>query len=357
MKNSRHGLTTALVSTLALAGLTACGNKSSEASAPVRAGVSAQPAAAQVTSDTAAKDTVLVANSNAAQGQQRVPKAKTPGQPGLGTLAATTPGLGTLAQLATLCGLVPALNDASASLTVFAPTDAAFAAFLGDAPVPQTCTDEVKTILSYHVLPARVLSSDLKEKQAVPTLAGSANKVFVTSGVEGVVVNGGSKVVQADVLASNGVAHVVDRVLVPDALGTVVDAAAKRYDFTSLVGAVAAAGLVEALSTAESVTVFAPTNGAFAKLAVVPNGSGLVKVLTHHVAPTAILARQLVRGTQKVDTLEGSQLTIKVDAHGRGFIFGSGETAQYAGRIVATDIVTSNGVIHAIDEVLIPAGL
>jgi transforming growth factor-beta-induced protein len=275
--------------------------------------------------------------------------------PTLAEIAASTPDLSILASLVGLCELGGALSDTSASLTVFAPTNAAFAKLLAGAPAPTTCDTNLKNTLLYHVLGQKVVAGDLAAQQAVPSLLDAKDELFVTKG-EGVKVNGSSAVVAADVMASNGVAHVVDTVLIPDAQGTVVDAAAKRFDFSNLVGAVVAAGLAETLASANGITVFAPNNAAFEKLSAVPSGEALVKVLTHHVVPAAVMAKDLQFGFQSVSTLNGTSISINLSNSG-AFIWGSGQTEAQAGKIIATDIVTKNGIIHAVSDVLIPSNL
>ena len=297
-------------------------------------------------------------NKAAVGGAQEVKgkKPKKPATPNLAELAASVPQLSTLLSLVQLCDLGGALVDPAASLTVFAPTNDAFTKFLNGAPFPAECSAEIKATLVYHIIPAKVLSTDLGEKQAAPTLLGGNNEVFVTKSEGKVTVNGGSTVTLADALASNGVAHLVDTVLVPDALGTVVDAAVKRYELTSLVGAVAAAGLVETLATAQNITVFAPLNSAFAELSAVPSGEALTKVLTHHVLGSKVLAANLALGLQTVPTLNTDSLSIFVDESGAK-IWGSAQTEATGGKILQTDIITKNGVIHAISKVLIPNNL
>ena len=278
-------------------------------------------------------------------------KSKDQTAPNLFELAAGNKDLSTLAALVKLCNLDSVLSDPAANFTVFAPTNAAFEGFLNGAPAPVACTDSVKNILLYHVVPAKVLSTDLGAQQAAPTALGAKHEVFVTKSAEGVRVNGSSKVILADALASNGVAHVVDTVLLPDAEGTVVDAALKRYDFSTLVSALVSANLVGTLSAANGITVFAPTNAAFGKLSAIPEGDALTSVLTSHVAPALIFASDIVPGLQAVNMLSGKSIEINASEGGVS-IRGKGQVEL--GNIIAVDIATKNGVIHAIDTVLLP---
>lgn len=275
-------------------------------------------------------------------------------------VAVATPELSTLVSLLKLCDLVEFVGKNDASLTVFAPSNAAFAKFLKGQPAPTKCDDSVKKILVYHVVGARVVAGDLKAQQAFPTFLGPSlgtgdtgpNEVFVTKSNSGVTINGGSKVVLADVAASNGVVHVVDTVLIPDSFGTVVDAAVKRYNLTTLVSAVVGANLADALSNTKNITVFAPVNAAFGKLAALPAGDSLVRVLKEHVVGSFILAKDLNKGNNFATSLNGNQISINIAAGAT--IRGSGDAHAQPANIIETDIVANNGVIHLIDSVLTP---
>ncbi len=134
--------------------------------------------------------------------------------------------------------------------------------------------------------------------------------------------------------------------------GTIVDVAAGNPDFSTLVAAVKAAGLVETLSGTGPFTVFAPTNEAFAalpagvldKLLLPENKETLTKVLTYHVVPGKVTSDQVTAGD--VTTVEGSPIAITTD----GGVKINGTTT-----VTAVDVEASNGVIHVIDSVLIPA--
>ncbi len=137
------------------------------------------------------------------------------------------------------------------------------------------------------------------------------------------------------------------------AAGTIVDVAAENPDFSTLVTAVQAAGLTETLSAAGPYTVFAPTNEAFEalppsvvkKLLKPENKEVLTQVLTYHVVPGEITSDQIKAG--KVKTVEGQDVTITTD----GGVKVDGAT------VVTADVMASNGVIHAIDAVILPPGV
>jgi len=133
---------------------------------------------------------------------------------------------------------------------------------------------------------------------------------------------------------------------------TIVEIAAGNKDFSTLVAAVKAAGLVETLSGKDSLTVFAPTNAAFEKL---PKGtvesllkpenkSKLVAILTYHVVPGKVMAADVVK-LSKAKTVQGQEVKIKAGADG---------VMVDGAKVVTTDIVAKNGVIHVIDAVILP---
>ncbi len=134
---------------------------------------------------------------------------------------------------------------------------------------------------------------------------------------------------------------------------TIVGGAAADPQFSTLVSAVTAAGLVDTLNGKGPFTVFAPTNAAFDKIpadqlqAILADKDKLTKILTYHVLPTKVLSKNLKK-KQTVKTVEGSPATIIVKK--------SGATIEDA-KIVKTDVKTSNGVIHVIDTVILPPGI
>lgn len=233
--------------------------------------------------------------------------------------------------------------------TVFAPTDDAFAA-LPEGLLAGLTTDQLTEVLSYHVLPDVIPSSAITENINVETLNG--DPVFIEIDSESnLLLNNGAEVVTADVEASNGIIHAINKVILPDAYGTIVDAASKRYELETLVNAVITASLVDALSDSEaSLTVFAPTEEAFAKL---PAGllesltvEQLTDILQYHVVPTAVASTDLA-SSQNVETLNGEEIYVTAEG---------GVSVNQSANVVTADIVTQNGIIHTIDEVLLPAG-
>jgi uncharacterized surface protein with fasciclin (FAS1) repeats len=136
-------------------------------------------------------------------------------------------------------------------------------------------------------------------------------------------------------------------------LGTIVDVAVAAGDFTTLVAAVQAAGLVDTLSSEGPFTVFAPTDAAFAalpeglveKLLLPENLDVLVSILTYHVVSGTVLAADVAAG--EVTTVQGEAITLATEG---------GVTVNGA-NVVAVDVLASNGVIHVIDAVILPPSL
>jgi len=245
--------------------------------------------------------------------------------------------------------------------TVFAPTDAAFTALLGELGVTkdQLLADKplLTAVLKYHVLGAEVRAAQVPLGRAITPLEGGIFKIDQI-GMDLVITDGRNRtstITATDVAASNGVVHLIDKVILP-ADENVVQTAQGVADFSILVEAVVAAGLDGTLSGTGPFTVFAPTDAAFAALLgelgvtkseLLANTALLTSVLTYHVIPGTVLKADVVPGVQPA-TVQGETFSISAalaitDQRGR--------TAN----ITATDILTSNGVIHVIDNVILPS--
>lgn len=287
------------------------------------------------------------------------------------SLAATAQAQGFTALVAAAdkAGLVGVLNDPTSELTVLGPTDAAFetlATRLGFASatdmVAALDADTLQKILQYHVLPGRLTAADIAGGGATQATLYSFEDSPATLAVKtGAGVRFGDAVLTdatvtiADVRASNGVFHAIDKVLVPPGLLTVVQMAQANPAFSSLVGAVVSAGLVGALDAATPaapITVFAPVDAAFAALPAVPAGDDLVTVLTYHVVPGQVLSSDIPFGAP-VGTLASQDIVI--DAGTPPAIATITDTTATPANVVAVDVRARNGVIHVIDRVLIPA--
>jgi uncharacterized surface protein with fasciclin (FAS1) repeats len=291
-----------------------------------------------------------------------------------GTLAseATERGFSALVAAADKAGLVPALSDPTASLTVFAPTDAAFdgvATTLGftDATAMVSALDgpTLAKILTYHVLPARKTAADLvaggATQDTLYQFEGSATTLGLdtTSGVkitDALLTQ--ASVTTANVAASNGVIHVIDKVLVPPGVLNVVQMAQLNPTFSVLVEAVVKADLASTLSGAGPFTVFAPTNDAFTaaltELSLTKDellaSAALGSILTYHVVADDLRAADVVALPKPavVTTVQGETFTVGAD-------LGITDQRSRTAALVATDVVASNGVIHVIDKVILPA--
>lgn len=274
-------------------------------------------------------------------------------------ITATDARFGTLNQALVNTGLRSTLL-ASGSFTVFAPTDAAFNALATELGITRAQlladTPLLTSVLQYHVLSTRVPRASVPLGKAISPLAGGIFKIDSVSGA--LVITDGrnrtSRITQTDVGATNGVIHVVDRVLLP-ANRNIVQTAQALPQFSILVEAVVAANLQGALSGPGPLTVFAPTNDAFAallaelgvtKAQLLANTPLLTKVLTYHVLPARVLKADIVPGTP-VTTLQGETFTVSpalaiTDQRGR------------SAAITGTDVLASNGVVHVIDRVILP---
>jgi uncharacterized surface protein with fasciclin (FAS1) repeats len=184
--------------------------------------------------------------------------------------------------------------------------------------------------------------------------AGTVNGQRVDIKVDGAKVTvDGAAVTATDIACSNGVIHVIDTVMLP-VDGTVVDVAAKNGSFNTLVAAIKAAGLVETLSGKGPFTILAPTDEAFAKLPAgtlemllkPENKKQLVDILTYHVVPGVAAYSDAVVKMSEVPTVLGSPVAVKVV---------DGKVMLNGAKVVAVDVEASNGVIHVIDTVLLPA--
>jgi transforming growth factor-beta-induced protein len=241
--------------------------------------------------------------------------------------------------------ILDVLNDAASSLTVFAPDNAAFTAAL--EAFPGLTADQLTDILTYHVLAAKVLSTDLEAAQTVETLTGES--IYVTAEEGTVTINNSATVSTADLEGNNGAVHVIDGVLLPNEFQNIVQIASKNYNLSTLVSLVADAGLVPTLEGDGPFTVFAPTNAAFEAVSetlATLSEEQVAEVLTYHVAALEALSGDLSDG-MTVPTVQGEEITVNIDAEGNVTLNGSVN-------VETVDLQGTNGVIHIIDGVLLP---
>ena len=256
----------------------------------------------------------------------------------------------TLAAALGAAGLVDAVKGPG-PFTVFAPSDEAFAKLpkgTVETLLKPENKDKLKAILTYHVVPGKVMAKDVLGVKGAKSLNGQRIDVKVDGGK---VMVDGAQVVATDIACTNGVIHVIDSVILPseDNIPTVATKAGK---FNTLLAAAKAAGLVEALSGDKPLTVFAPTDDAFAKLPkdtvaslLKPENKDKLKaILLFHLVEGRVYSEDAL-AAKTAATLQGSKVEITVK-DGAAYVNGA--------KILATDVDASNGVIHIIDSVILP---
>ncbi|WP_338812761.1 fasciclin domain-containing protein [Bernardetia sp. Wsw4-3y2] len=272
-----------------------------------------------------------------------------------------------LLQALQAANLTSAVANADANLTVFAPTNAAFEAFIAaNADINSTedllNSPNLSNILLYHVLGTKQMAADLSQSPfyvstlSPATFEGRTDETvsLLVDGTDGVKLNGTQNisVTQADMDADNGVIHVIDNVLMPP---NVVELAQQNGGFTELVAAVLRADLATTVATANPITVFAPTNAAFDSLYIALGINGideidvptLTGILQHHVVSENLAASDL-SDAQTITTLNGD-VEVSI-AEGVVTLVGANSSAK----VVLTDVQGTNGIVHVIDMVLLP---
>jgi transforming growth factor-beta-induced protein len=288
-------------------------------------------------------------------------------KPNIVELAESVADLSTLVSALVAADLVDTLSSPG-PFTVFAPTNDAFGALptgtLDDLMKPENKA-ELVDILTYHVLPVQAFSKDLQPFQAVNTVEGKPLHIQKWGGVVKVGPSLTSQdlktVTTADNAASNGVAHIIDGVLLPPAQQTpnLVELAESVKDLSTLVSAVVAADLVDTLSSPGPFTLFAPTNEGFAALPAgtldnllkPENKKQLTDILTYHVLPVQAFSADL-QAFQAVKTVEGKSL--HVQKWGGVVKVGPSLESKDLKTVTGADNAASNGVAHIIDGVLLP---
>jgi len=286
-------------------------------------------------------------------------------------------------QFASNDGDLVSLLSGPGTFTVFAPTNDAFDALARELTGTAGATGNdllvpankalVRDVLRYHALVSEVFAAQLKSGRAIEPALGS-NSYFKVElgGARPVIVDGrgrSTNIVATDIDASNGVVHVLDRVILP-ANVSIVQLAAGAPQFSSLVAAMQFASedgdLVAALSGPGTFTVLAPTNAAFDALArelthnpqataadlLVPDNRALVRaVLEYHVLGIRALRAEVPLG-KPIDPLLAGTATFVVNTRAGGLVVTDARNRD--ANIVATDLFANNGVVHAIDRVILP---
>ncbi|WP_040006509.1 fasciclin domain-containing protein [Fibrisoma limi] len=258
-------------------------------------------------------------------------------------------------------------NLKGGNLTLFAPDNTAFQAsgFLDEAAVTSVPKEQLRSILLYHVLSAGVNSTEIPAGQSQVETA-SRGVLYVNNSSNGTIFVNGARVTRADVQTANGIIHVIDKVLTPSA-GTTLQAIETNPNLTFLTAAIRriesvnptiTATLSSTSASSQPVTVLAPDDNAFRAsrtyntLASIQaaNPQALASVLLYHVLPGATMSYQfqpgsvntLLTNSRVVVNVSGSLITVK----------GNGNTIPAT--IRRADQVTNNGILHVIDQVLIP---
>ena len=295
-------------------------------------------------------------------------------------------------------GLAETLS--SGDYTVFAPTDGAFQTLLNDLEISR---DDLMAnpallegVLTYHVIPGRFTLEELRmgvpvdaeataevseedgedmaqEPAGTATAHGASLSFGFDPDVSRVIINGGeASVEQGDIVLSNGIVHVIDNVLLPpnaselmadpmpEATQEALDTSAMGFideNMLVLSAAIDAAGLRETINEGEF-TIFAPTNGAFqtalnelgiSQDALLADVELLNSVLPYHVIPGIITSDDILNGSPDTTTVQGSALSFGFDDDVSRVVINGGEAS-----IEQADIYVSNGIIHIIDNVLLP---
>lgn len=256
----------------------------------------------------------------------------------------------TLAAALKAAGLDATLAN-NGPFTVFAPTDEAFAK-LPKGTVETLLKPENKkklvSILTYHVVPGEFDSRAVTNLGGLATLNGQRLDFGSTNGN---VTIDSAIVTAANITASNGIIHVINTVMMPTS-ESIVEIAQSAGQFNTLLAAAKSAGLVPALNGDQPLTVFAPTDDAFAKLGdrtinelLKPeNRDQLEAILRYHIVPGRVNSDQAI-AAGKATTLQGDAVYLDI-RNGRLSINGA--------TVLQSDIDASNGVVHVIDTVILP---
>lgn len=236
--------------------------------------------------------------------------------------------------------------------TVFAPTNAAFNQLFSDLGIDginDLTKEQLTPILLYHVVGSKVKSTDLTNRYVTTLSTGPSNKnVSLKVDATNLKLNGSSGITSADIGATNGVIHVIDRVLLPP---TVVDIALSNPNFSILVSALVKAELVETLKGNGPFTVFAPTDDAFNALFAALEVSGIADLSKEALTP--ILLDHVVSGNvQSTDLTSGSVKTLNNTIN---INVSSGVKINTDIYVTLADVQGTNGVVHVIDKVIVTA--
>ena len=260
----------------------------------------------------------------------------------------------TLSQAISIAGFVDFLSSDQYTFTLFAPTDAAFSVFNeSDLDAILTDLEYLQSVLKYHLVDGVLYSSDLSDQMVISSYQGDLEVTFV----DDMVYINEALVTVVDIVADNGIVHVIDAVLVPEeAPLTVADIISYSENHSTLKTALNASGLNETLMSEGPFTVFAPTDDAFAQL---PDGTldlllsdptgQLTNILLNHVHSGNVLSTDL-SDQMMIPTLNNDQLTVNIDDVMMTVMVGDALVTE-------ADLLASNGVVHVVNSVLLPTDL
>lgn len=271
-------------------------------------------------------------------------------------IAAGAPDYSTLVSILSLpelSDLLSAASDPDSELTVFAPNNTAFGNLLtalGKSSVSELPISLVREIIEYHIVGAKVLSTQLTNGPVNTLLINEFVTVDLTSGVK---INS-SNVIAADLEATNGVIHGIDAVLLPSfvtsALGSISETFMFDNDYTILTEALRTANLLNTVSTTQGLTLFAPNNDAFVAAGITSldglDAAALSPILLYHVLGAKVLSTQLPANGVATTLSDNQNIYL-------GYLTSS-VLINGLTQITEVDIEKSNGVVHKINRTLVP---
>lgn len=270
-------------------------------------------------------------------------------------LAQSRPDLSVLVEAVSAAGLVDTLSASDKKFTIFAPTNDAFTTLLSDLNLSKdqliANKDLLTQVLTYHALATEVKKADIPFGKFITSVEGNGFVIDDQAMIKDAQGNT-AKITETDLMATNGVVHVIDKVILPPNKD-IVDIAASNDSFSILVAAVTKAGLGDTLKNDGPFTVFAPTDAAFAAALTELNISkedllaraDLADILKYHVVGAKAYSSALPLTGQA--TVQGEKIDVSADAK---ITDANGRVAN----IIATDIQATNGVIHVVDKVILP---
>ncbi|KAM0718758.1 hypothetical protein Q7P37_005829 [Cladosporium fusiforme] len=291
----------------------------------------------------------------------------------LGTVLAGQPTLSTLNDLLGQVSNTTEFLASQENVTLFAPSDDALAAILaqgGIFSIDEASVDPglIEQILRYHLFRGVVKAEDITEVPQFVSSYLNYSGIVLDGEVSGSNVTGGqvvsisldedgnaivtsglkstSQVVAADIEFDNGVVHIIDKLLI---IPLSVSQTFISGNFTALAGAATQVDLVGPLEDLSDVTIFAPNNDAFQKIASAAGNitdEQLAEILQYHVIQGTVGYSTSLSNTS-LTTLAGEDIRITISAEGAVFVNNA--------RVINSDVLIENGVLHVIDEVLNPA--